>query len=131
MAITAAERALVRRPALEERLDEAFGRRLTLVVAEAGYGKSTLVAQWSEELERAWHTVSTSDLQLSALAAGLAAALRPWLGELPEGFQSTLAGGHDELARAEVVAGQLSEALGRKLSHDIVLVLDDAHTLSS
>jgi hypothetical protein len=35
---------------LEERLDEVFGKRLTLVVAGAGFGKSTLLAQWARDL---------------------------------------------------------------------------------
>lgn len=45
---TAARSLVLRRPLPEKRLDDAFGKRLTLVIAEAGYGKSTLVAGWTE-----------------------------------------------------------------------------------
>ncbi len=38
--------ALVPRPGLIERLEAGLGRRLTLVAAPAGFGKSTLVAGW-------------------------------------------------------------------------------------
>lgn len=131
MGVSAAERFLLRRPALEERLDESFGRRLTLLVAGAGYGKSTLVAQWADELESAWYTVSTQDRRLSSFAAGIAGALRSQVGELPEESLAALAGGGDELVRAEVVAGHFSQRLGSSLTHDLVLVLDDAQEVAS
>jgi hypothetical protein len=40
---------LLERPALQARLDEAFGKRLTLVIAGAGFGKSTLLGQWASD----------------------------------------------------------------------------------
>ncbi len=39
---------LIVRPRLLERLDEALGRRVTLISAPAGYGKTTLAVQWLE-----------------------------------------------------------------------------------
>lgn len=39
---------LLVRPRLLERLDEASGRRVTLISAPAGYGKTTLAVQWLE-----------------------------------------------------------------------------------
>ena len=47
---------LVCRQALHERLDAGLKLPLTLVAAPAGYGKSTAVAHWLEELDRpsAW-----------------------------------------------------------------------------
>lgn len=38
--------ALVARPRLLDRLDEGLSRRLTLIVAPAGFGKTTLARQW-------------------------------------------------------------------------------------
>lgn len=42
----------VQRPQLLARLNQglALGHNLTLVIAPAGYGKTTLVSQWVEEL---------------------------------------------------------------------------------
>ena len=37
---------LVSRPRLTERLDEGIERKLTLVSAPAGFGKTTLLAEW-------------------------------------------------------------------------------------
>jgi ATP/maltotriose-dependent transcriptional regulator MalT len=38
---------LLARPQLEERLAEALRRRVTTVVAEAGFGKSSLLSGWA------------------------------------------------------------------------------------
>ena len=43
---------LVPRPRLYERMDEGLTRKLTLVSASAGFGKSTLVAGWLSERGR-------------------------------------------------------------------------------
>src|SRR2546421_12705108 len=66
--------ALLERPELERRLDELFAKRLGLVVADAGYGKTTLVAGWTRELSSAWHTVDPLDRELSRFIQSLAPA---------------------------------------------------------
>jgi hypothetical protein len=45
----------IERPALERRLDDAFGKRVTLVVAGAGFGKTTLLASWAADLAAVWY----------------------------------------------------------------------------
>src|SRR5919206_2973888 len=40
----------VARPRLEQQLDQARRARLTLVVAPAGWGKSSLLSQWLQHL---------------------------------------------------------------------------------
>jgi DNA-binding SARP family transcriptional activator len=122
---------VVPRPLLESRLDESFGKRLTLVVADAGYGKSTLVRRWAHELVAAWYTASGRDLELSTFASGLAHALSPHAAVAADELFATLGGSGDELGRAEMLAAQLCDALETSLSHDLVLVIDDAHELSS
>ena len=42
--------SLVRRPRLIERLNEGLHRKLTLVSASAGFGKTTLVSSWIYDL---------------------------------------------------------------------------------
>ena len=42
---------LIQRPALTGALEEGLRRRLVLLQAPAGYGKSTLLAQWRDELD--------------------------------------------------------------------------------
>lgn len=76
---------LVARARLFQRLEEgllqeaAFQRRLTLVAAPAGYGKTTLVAGWLRQAGRpfAWLSLDETDNDPSRFLAYLLAALRP------------------------------------------------------
>lgn len=56
-------RVLVERQALIELLNRGRDRKLTLVTAPAGYGKSTTVIEWLEQLERpfAWLSLDEAD----------------------------------------------------------------------
>ena len=66
----------LRRPALERRLDEAFARRVTTLTADAGFGKSTLLAAWTEDVECIWYTAGANDAALPPLTQGIADAIR-------------------------------------------------------
>jgi ATP/maltotriose-dependent transcriptional regulator MalT/DNA-binding SARP family transcriptional activator len=122
LATPSSRAALLRRPSLERILDDVFGRRLTFVVAGAGFGKSSLIAAWVVDVEHAWYTITGSDRELGSLARGIAASLRrsvPHAGEL----------GAEGPAGAAALAAQICEALYERLDHDLVLVLDDVHEL--
>ena len=81
---------LVSRPRLIERLNAglgqsppAFGRRLTLVSAPAGFGKTTLVSGWVTGCERlepkvraAWLSLDEGDNDPTRFLAYMIAALR-------------------------------------------------------
>src|SRR5919201_147311 len=108
---------MLQRAALEARLDECFARRLTLLIAGPGYGKSTLLSAWSSELQCAWYEAS-SDERLWSLVAGVVAGIRPFAPGLPEDFGATPSAGRHELQ---------AEALDARLAHDVILVLDDMH----
>lgn len=60
---------LVPRPRLLERLEQRRDRPLTLVVAPAGYGKSTLVASWLETCgcPSAWLSLFEDEVDLNLL----------------------------------------------------------------
>ena len=81
----------IRRPKLEARLDESLSRRLTTVVAGAGFGKSTLLASWSANVAAAWYTLDASDESLGTLAAGLVDALRVKVPDLPADLSASQA----------------------------------------
>ena len=127
---TAVTPLVLRRSRLEERLDDAFGKRLTLVIAGAGYGKSTLVSGWTEDVVSTWHTATAGDRRLSSFAAGIAEALRPFVTDSAE-LVGPLTAADDELVQAETLASLLSDALEPALDHDLVLILDDAQELVS
>ncbi len=74
-------RAQVVRHRLIDALRAGDRRRLTVIHAPAGYGKTTLAAQWGEELARdgvtvAWLTVDDNDNNLVWFLANLVEAIR-------------------------------------------------------
>ena len=123
---------LVRRARLERVLDEAFGRRLTVVTAGAGFGKSTLLASWVADVEHAWYTLTEADRSLAVLAPGIASAVRRAVPDLDDPLASgplVSRGGSRDRAAAEAFAALLAGSLHEHLRHDVVLVLDDVHEL--
>ncbi|HEY2440740.1 MAG TPA: LuxR C-terminal-related transcriptional regulator, partial [Solirubrobacteraceae bacterium] len=69
-------RGLVPRPALVERLAGADDVEVALLVAPAGYGKSSLLREWSEQDERPFVWLSGADLRLAATVQGSAPVAR-------------------------------------------------------
>jgi DNA-binding SARP family transcriptional activator len=129
--------ATLAREELQARLDEAPRRRLTSVVAGAGFGKSTLLASWAERHEVAWYTLDGADDALSRLGPGIVDALRVRIPDLPADLASapgTARGpdaGADARTRADAFAAALSEALHERLRRPVGLVLDDLHELAA
>ncbi len=121
--------APLERPGLESRLDEAFGTRLTTVVAGAGYGKTTLLRKWSRDVESGWHTVGSTDRRLGPFTESLVRALRPFVSDVSTDTGFQVAPPDDEM-RAAAIATRLAAQLEGSLRHDFVLILDDVDGLS-
>jgi len=124
---------VIARPALEELVATARNRRLTVVVAEAGFGKSTLLASWWETAPCAWYTADHRDLDLPTLGRQLSDALRLRVPDIPSdvSWLAEGAGGPEleQFLRADTLAAQFAEILHAQLSTDLILVIDDAHEL--
>lgn len=120
---------LVPRDRLVQRLLDARDLPVALIVAPAGYGKTTLLSQWSERDERpfAWVTLDAEDNDprnlLSAIALALD-AVEPVGWEVFETLASLRPDG------ATVALGRLARTLTRR-EQPVVLVLDDVHLLRS
>ena len=69
------------RPELDRRLDEATRRRLTVVIAGPGFGKTTSIAAWAGQRRVAWFGCRPRGVAAGWLARGLTSAFRG-LGEL-------------------------------------------------
>ena len=117
--------------ASRERLDEGAGRRLTAIVAGAGYGKSTLVARWADaRTDTTWYSLDAIDRSLSYLVRGVATALEPFIGGAPADLRAVIAAGassadEGDPARADAVADLMCELLAERLTGDRVIVIDD------
>src|SRR4051794_10853765 len=119
---------LIDRPALYGTLDEVLTKRLALIVAPAGAGKSTLIAQWAASrpaVEVAFVDLGGMDDERAALASALAAG-RAGAEALPAGSEPDGAGAVAP-ARSDVVivlddlqdfmSVSLATALGDLLAH--------------
>ena len=71
--VVATRRRIIPRPRLTKLLDESPAR-IKLLVAPAGYGKTTLAQQWLEVPERrdVWYRGGPASADVAALAAGIA-----------------------------------------------------------
>jgi LuxR family transcriptional regulator, maltose regulon positive regulatory protein len=122
---------LVERPSLAERLRAGLEGKLTLIVAPAGFGKTTLLSAW-----RASPAGSVTPLAWVALDAADSEPRRFWSYVLAaiDTLQPTLAADALALLQSpqpppiDAVLTTLLNALGR-LPADAVLVLDDYHLI--
>src|SRR5262245_15344858 len=66
------------RPRLTDRLTSGLARKLTLISAPAGYGKTNLVAEWVPQCGRtvAWFSLDESDNELSRFLTYVIVALQ-------------------------------------------------------
>jgi LuxR family transcriptional regulator, maltose regulon positive regulatory protein len=73
--VEAARRRIIRRPRLTSMLDETSAR-IRLLIAPAGYGKTTLAREWLGEPDRraVWYRGGPASADIAALAAGIAEA---------------------------------------------------------
>ena len=121
----------VARTRLYARLDEGVRRDLTVVSAPAGFGKTTLLADWSRQsgLPVAWVSLDERDDDPVRFLSYLLAAI----GTIHDGFgESTRAflGSLPSSEELEPVLTALSNEI-LELPQDFVLVLDDYHVLRS
>jgi DNA-binding CsgD family transcriptional regulator len=72
IAVEAARRYIIKRPRLTRLLDNANARVLMLI-APAGFGKTTLAREWVADRPHVWYRGTTATADVAALAAGLAA----------------------------------------------------------
>jgi LuxR family maltose regulon positive regulatory protein len=126
-------RELVARPRLTARLDVGLRDALTLIMAPAGFGKSTLVREWHVLPEHAntplaWLALDDGDNDLARFARYLVAALQT---VLPGVGQRTLAMLQaPPLPPNDTLLTPLVNELAA-LSEDLVVVLDDFHVLDA
>lgn len=125
--------SLIVRPRLIEALNQGFKQKLCLLTAPAGFGKTTLLSQWRQQLldvdtQVAWLTLDEADgdinsllcyIIFSLLSAGIELGRLPMLAE--QGLSDT---------SPRACLGLLLNCLASNKTHT-VLMLDDYHRLNS
>ena len=122
----------VRRDRLVHALDRGVRLPVTLVAAPAGYGKTTLLAQWLEGADRpvtAWVSLDSGDNDSDRLWTHVAAALER-AGCVLTGSEPARVVGADAGVTVGAVLPELVNALAAA-PDDVVLVLDDFHFIES
>src|SRR5579864_218842 len=117
---------VVSRPRLSERLNEGLHRKLILISAPAGFGKTTLVSEWVLGCQRptAWLSLDEGENDPTRFLTYLVAALQGIAATIGEGVLGALQSPQPPPAEA-ILTALLNDITG--VSDHFVLVLDDYH----
>ncbi|MCS6938935.1 MAG: BTAD domain-containing putative transcriptional regulator [Roseiflexaceae bacterium] len=120
------------RPDLQALLAEVRLQPLTLVIAPAGYGKTTLITQWAQELGRtgapvAWLTLDASERDPALFLAYLIRAFQTAFPGLGQDAARVLSSAASLERDWPLVAGALCSDLQRHVLSATFLFLDDLH----
>ena len=120
----------VLRPRLTGRLNEGLHRKLTLISAPAGFGKTTLLGEWVAGCERpaAWLSLDEADSDPTRFLAYLVAALQTIAPNIAEGVLGMLQSPQPPPTEA-VLTTLLNETA--TIEDDLALVLDDYHVIDA
>jgi LuxR family maltose regulon positive regulatory protein len=121
---------VVLRPNLIERLNEGLHRKLTLISAPAGFGKTTLVSEWVAGCKQpvAWLSLDEGDNNPTCFLTYLIAALQTITAKIGEGALGAL-----QSPQPPPIESILTTLLNEitTITDNFVLVLDDYHLIDS
>lgn len=118
------------RPRLIERLNAGLHRKLTLIAAPAGFGKTTLVSAWVAECARpvAWLSLDAEDSDLSRFLAYMVAAVQTIAPNVGSGLLHALQSPQPPPTES-ILTALLNDITA--LAEPAALVLDDYHVIES
>src|ERR671933_2361215 len=121
---------VVLRPRLTEQLNEGLHRKLTLISAPAGFGKTTLLSEWVAQCERptAWLSLDAGENDLTRFLLYLVAALQTVAPKIGEGLLRVLQSPQPPPTEA-ILTALLNDIT--TLPDEFVLVLDDYHAIDA
>ena len=119
---------LISRLRLLDRLNAGLSGKITLVSAPAGFGKTTLIAQWVQTIDppTAWLSLDEHDNELAIFVHSLVAALQSAVPDMFHGIASLLHA--PTFPSVEYVVSLFLNDLA-DLPEDLFLVLDDFHLI--
>ena len=123
-------RRIIERPRLTRLLDESQAR-IKMLVAPAGYGKTTLARQWLTSAPRngSWVVVNPSSLDVAALSRAAQTAVAELMPGVGDALLERLAVTADADREAETLAEILASELAQWNTNSW-LVIDDYHLIS-
>lgn len=121
---------VVLRPRLIERLNEGLHRKLTLISAPAGFGKTTLASEWIAACERpaAWLSLDEGDSDPTRFLAHFVAALQTIVANIGAGVLGVLQSPQPPSTES-ILTSLLNEVT--TVPDDFMLVLDDYHVIDT
>src|SRR6266487_2330604 len=121
---------VVSRPRLIERLNEGLLRKLTLISAPAGFGKTTLISAWVKGIERptAWLSLDEGENDPTRFLTYLVAALQTIAATIGAGVLGVLQS--PQPPPTEAILTALLNAI-TTIPDPFVLVLDDYHVIDA
>jgi LuxR family maltose regulon positive regulatory protein len=127
-AVGVGRRRIIKRPRLTRMLDEG-GARIILLVAPAGYGKTTLAREWLDERRAAWYQGGPASADVAALSVGLATAAAEIVPGAGDRMRQRLRATDRPEEDAQILAEMLAEDLA-EWPDDAWLAIDDYHFAS-
>src|SRR5438477_6917488 len=104
-------RRIIERPRLTRLLTESESR-VMLLVAPAGYGKTTLAREWLKDRPHAWFQATAASSDVAALALGLATAATDVFPDVGEQLRGRLKTVGDAASEAQSLARDLAQDRG-------------------
>jgi LuxR family maltose regulon positive regulatory protein len=121
---------IVQRSRLIERLNEGLHRKLILISAPAGFGKTTVVSEWVSgcELSIAWLSLDEADNDHRRFLTYLIAALQTIKADIGEGIMRGLES--PQPPPTETILTALLNEIAT-IPDNFILVLDDYHVIDA
>jgi LuxR family maltose regulon positive regulatory protein len=121
---------LVLRSSLIERLNEGLHRRLTLISAPAGFGKTTLAGEWIAGCKRpsAWLSLDEGENDLARFLMYLVAALQTMKADTGARIMAALQS-PQQAPTESILSSLINEICSQPES--FILVLDDYHSIDA